>query len=80
MNAAATTVADVVAALDSWYPPAWAEQWDRVGLVLGAPETRVSRIFFAVDVVEETVGEALDSYLLSHFYLLQIMVIQYMNQ
>lgn len=59
MNAAATTVADVVAALDSWYPPAWAEQWDRVGLVLGAPETRVSRIFFAVDVVEETVGEAL---------------------
>jgi dinuclear metal center YbgI/SA1388 family protein len=59
MRAAAPTVADVVAALDSWYPPAWAEQWDRVGLVLGHPTAVVGRVFFAVDCVPETVDEAL---------------------
>ncbi|MFJ8578490.1 Nif3-like dinuclear metal center hexameric protein [Micromonospora sp. NPDC093277] len=53
------TVADVVAALDRRYPPAWAEEWDRVGLVLGEPANPVRRIACVVDVVPETVDEAL---------------------
>lgn len=52
-------VADVVAALDRRYPPAWAEPWDRVGLVLGEPDGPVRRILCVVDCVPETVAEAL---------------------
>ncbi len=59
-GAPATTVADVVAALDGRYPPAWAEQWDRVGLVLGEPAAPVRRVLCVVDCVPETVAEALD--------------------
>jgi dinuclear metal center YbgI/SA1388 family protein len=53
------TVADVVAALDRRYPPAWADEWDRVGLVLGEPAAPVRRVVCVVDVVPETVDEAL---------------------
>ena len=52
-------MADVVALLDRRYPPAWAEEWDRVGLVLGEPTTGVRRVACVVDVVPETVEEAL---------------------
>jgi dinuclear metal center YbgI/SA1388 family protein len=45
--------------LDRRYPPAWAEQWDRVGLVLGEPATPVRRVACVVDCVPETVAEAL---------------------
>ncbi|MGC4804250.1 Nif3-like dinuclear metal center hexameric protein [Micromonospora sp. DT233] len=53
------TVADVVATLERRYPPAWAEEWDRVGLVLGEPTAPVRRVACVVDVVPETVAEAL---------------------
>ncbi len=53
------TVADVVAELERRYPPAWAEEWDRVGLVLGEPWAPVRRVLCVVDVVPETVAEAL---------------------
>ncbi|MEV7326777.1 Nif3-like dinuclear metal center hexameric protein [Micromonospora sp. NPDC093244] len=53
------TVADVVAELERRYPPAWAEDWDRVGLVLGEPAAPVRRVLCVVDVVPETVAEAL---------------------
>jgi dinuclear metal center YbgI/SA1388 family protein len=52
------TVTDVVAVLEERYPPAWAEEWDRVGLVLGEPEAPVRRILCVVDCVPETVEEA----------------------
>jgi dinuclear metal center YbgI/SA1388 family protein len=52
------TVTDVVAVLEERYPPAWAEDWDRVGLVLGEPEAPVRRILCVVDCVPETVEEA----------------------
>jgi dinuclear metal center YbgI/SA1388 family protein len=55
------TVAGVVAALDERYPPSWAEDWDRVGLVLGEPDRAVHRVLCVVDCVPETVGEALDT-------------------
>ncbi len=54
------TVADVVAELERRYPPAWAEEWDRVGLVLGEPCAPVRRVLCVVDVVSETVAEAVD--------------------
>ncbi|MEV4759428.1 Nif3-like dinuclear metal center hexameric protein [Micromonospora sp. NPDC049559] len=53
------SVGDVVAALERRYPPAWAEQWDRVGLVVGDPAAPVRRVACAVDCVPETVAEAL---------------------
>jgi putative NIF3 family GTP cyclohydrolase 1 type 2 len=56
---AAPTVGDVVAALERRYPPAWAQDWDRVGLVLGEPAGAVRRVLCVVDCVPETVAEAL---------------------
>lgn len=54
------TVADVVAALDERYPPAWAEEWDRVGLVLGEPDAPVETVLCVVDCVPETVAQAIE--------------------
>lgn len=50
---------DVVAELERRFPPVWAEEWDRVGLVLGEPSAPVRRVLCVVDVVPETVAEAL---------------------
>ena len=55
------TVRDVVAALDARYPRAWAEQWDRVGLVLGEFDTPVRTVLCVVDCVPETVEEAVEA-------------------
>lgn len=57
-TAAQPTVADVAAALDSRFPPAWAQGWDRVGLVLGEPTAEVDTVLCAVDCVPETVAQA----------------------
>jgi dinuclear metal center YbgI/SA1388 family protein len=54
-----TSVADAVRFLEQRYPPAWAEQWDRVGLVLGEPGAALRRVLFVVDCVPETVEEAI---------------------
>ncbi|MEW2381862.1 Nif3-like dinuclear metal center hexameric protein [Micromonospora sp. NPDC047707] len=51
----------MVAELERRYPPAWAEEWDRVGLVLGEPCAPVRRVLCVVDVVPETVAEAVDA-------------------
>jgi dinuclear metal center YbgI/SA1388 family protein len=50
----------VVAALDDFYDPAWAEPWDAVGLVCGDPDQEVGRVMFAVDPVAAVVDEALE--------------------
>jgi dinuclear metal center YbgI/SA1388 family protein len=44
--------------MDELYPPAWAESWDAVGLVLGDPAAEVGRVLLVVDVVPETAAEA----------------------
>ncbi|MFG1608446.1 Nif3-like dinuclear metal center hexameric protein [Actinoplanes sp. NPDC049265] len=54
-----TAVIDVVAALDERYPRAHAEDWDRVGPVLGEFDAPVERILCVVDCVPETVDEAI---------------------
>ena len=52
-------LADLVAVLDGWYDPRWAEPWDAVGLVCGDPDEPVERVLLAVDAVPATVDEAL---------------------
>ncbi|HEX8305352.1 MAG TPA: Nif3-like dinuclear metal center hexameric protein [Jatrophihabitans sp.] len=66
-------LADVLQALDGWYPPSTAESWDAVGLTCGDPADPVERILLAVDCVPATVAEAVDSgaqLLLTHHPLL----------
>ena len=53
-----TRLADVVAALEDLYPPAWAESWDAVGLVVGDPDAVVRRVLLAIDPVAAVVAEA----------------------
>jgi len=67
------TVGDVVAAMQRRYPPAWAEEWDAVGLVCGDPQALVHRILLAVDPAPAVVDEAIDwgaDVLLTHHPLL----------
>lgn len=52
-------LADLTAILDEWYPPAWAEDWDRVGLVVGDPDIEVTRAYVAVDCVPQVVADAI---------------------
>jgi dinuclear metal center YbgI/SA1388 family protein len=52
------TFADIAAALDARYPRRWAEDWDRVGPVVGRPDIPVRRVLCVVDVVPATVDEA----------------------
>lgn len=53
------TLAEVVAALEHRYDPAWAAGWDCVGLTSGDPAAAVRRVHLAVDCVAETVAEAI---------------------
>jgi len=73
LAAVTIAVADVVAAVERRYPPAWAEDWDRVGLVLGEPDATVRRVLCVVDCVPATVDEALAvdaQFILAHHPLL----------
>jgi len=53
------TLADVVSAIESAYPPRWAVEGDPVGLVVGDPGADVRRILFAVDPVQSVVDQAI---------------------
>jgi len=55
-----STVAEIAAALESWYPASWAQPWDRVGLVLGEPTETVHQVLLTVDVVPETASQAIE--------------------
>jgi dinuclear metal center YbgI/SA1388 family protein len=55
-----SAVGRVIAAMEKAYPPELAESWDAVGLVCGDPAEAVSRVLVCVDVVEETVDEAVE--------------------
>lgn len=72
-GAVVPTLAELVAALDDWYPPATAESWDAVGLSCGDPSVDVDRVLLAVDCVPATVTEAIEAgagLLLTHHPLL----------
>src|SRR5437899_3242016 len=53
------TLGEVIAVLDRLYDPAWAEDWDAVGLVTGDPDQEVRRVLFAVDPMRAVVDEAI---------------------
>jgi dinuclear metal center YbgI/SA1388 family protein len=55
------SLAAVVASLERRYDPAWAAEWDAVGLVCGDPDAVVDRVLVAVDPVEVVVDEAISS-------------------
>jgi dinuclear metal center YbgI/SA1388 family protein len=55
------SVADVLAALDRWYPPSTAESWDAVGLSCGDPSDPIGRVLLAVDCVPAVVDEAISA-------------------
>jgi len=67
MSVTVATVARLVAELA---PPEWAESWDNVGLLLGAPQEPVRRVLVALEatdaVVAEAVAEGADLLLLHH--------------
>ncbi|MEV6928057.1 Nif3-like dinuclear metal center hexameric protein [Dactylosporangium sp. NPDC051485] len=51
-------VAELVKLLEQRYPPAWAEDWDRVGFVLGEPDAEVDKVLLAIDCDPAVVDEA----------------------
>lgn len=53
-------LSDVLLAAEELWPESLAEDWDRVGLVVGRLEARVDRIMFAVDPTLEVIEEALE--------------------
>lgn len=55
-----SSLADVIALLDEWYPPHTAEPWDAVGLVYGDPTMPIRRILLAVDAAPAVAEEAAD--------------------
>lgn len=55
----ALRLAEVVRLLERRYPPATAEPWDAVGLVVGEPDQEIRRVLWAIDPVAATVEEAL---------------------
>jgi dinuclear metal center YbgI/SA1388 family protein len=66
-------LAEVIAALEGWYDPTWAEPWDAVGLVCGDPADNADDVLLAVDAVPATVTEAIEvnaQLLLTHHPLL----------
>ncbi|MFN2517602.1 MAG: Nif3-like dinuclear metal center hexameric protein [Jatrophihabitantaceae bacterium] len=68
-----TRLADLIAVLDGWFDPQWAQPWDAVGLVCGDPDGPIERVLLAVDAVPATVAEALSTHsqlLLTHHPLL----------
>ncbi|MDK8510177.1 Nif3-like dinuclear metal center hexameric protein [Corynebacterium bovis] len=57
----ARTVADVVAALETAYPPQLAESWDAVGLVCGDPDAPVRSVVVALECTDEVAAAAVDA-------------------
>lgn len=51
-------VGNWIEALESFYDPSWAEDWDAVGLVTGDPDAPADEAVFAIDPVAATVDEA----------------------
>ena len=55
------TVGDCIGVLDAAYDPAWAEEWDAVGLSVGSPAAAVDRVHFAIDPTPHVAAEAVAS-------------------
>jgi dinuclear metal center YbgI/SA1388 family protein len=69
------TLGEVLARLDEFYDPRWADSWDAVGLVCGDPAQPVRSVLFAVDptlaVVDEAIERGVDLLVTHHPLLLK---------
>ena len=54
----ALTVGQVADALEAWAPPALAESYDNVGLLVGDPRALLTGVLVSLDMTEEVVEEA----------------------
>ncbi len=54
------TLAQVIGVLERMYNPAWARDWDRVGLACGEPSAPVRKVLLAVDPVAAVIDEAIE--------------------
>lgn len=61
MSGPSSTLADVLAVLEGAYPLAWAEDWDRAGLVLGERDAEVTQVLLAVDPTVDVARRAVRS-------------------
>ncbi len=52
---------EIISWLEEQYPVSYAESWDNVGLLVGRDDKEVSRVFLALDLTEEVLGEALQA-------------------
>lgn len=52
------TVNELIAHLDDAIPFSWAEQWDRVGLLVGGSSERVGRVLVTLDPTHAALGRA----------------------
>ncbi len=52
------TVSDIENLLEEWAPKSLAEEWDNVGLQIGDPDTRVSRVLIALDPTQSLLKKA----------------------
>lgn len=59
-NLETPVLADVLVAAEELWPESLAEDWDRVGLVVGRTDAEVDKIMFAVDPTIEVIDEALE--------------------
>lgn len=51
------TVADIERAVSSAFPPEWAEEWDKVGLLAGDPDRAATGVVFALDPTRGALAE-----------------------
>ena len=54
------TVRNIEQSLYAWAPPALAESWDNVGLLVGDPEAVVDTVLVALDITPQVVAEAVE--------------------
>jgi len=54
----ACRVKDIVALMEEIAPPAYAEDWDNVGLLVGSPQAEVEIVLVSLDATSEVVAEA----------------------
>src|SRR5512145_2263389 len=52
------TVGALASALERRLPAQWAEEWDRVGLVIGDPKARATGVLVTLDATAEAVQRA----------------------
>ena len=56
-----TALANLIETCEELWPASSAEDWDRVGLMLGSPKSEIKRVLLSVDVTRAVVEEALET-------------------